>query len=169
VGLLWVRDGIPTTIPYLGTPNTPGIMGFKTALMACAKPWMAIEKLRDRENAFVGALSEHLKMEYYFHVPPELPRIPGLSFGKVPGTLSICFPGIDTVDLMFKIGDRVAFSTGAACSRDKISHVLKNLGVEEADIESTIRISLGKDQPIDEIIQGAKLIATGIEELRHGS
>lgn len=167
VGCLWIRDKqLLSDFPYLGTPNTPGIVGFSKALDETSPDGKTWEALLVREKAFLSSLG----VDFTLHVPSEKPRTqPWAPHKKIPGVLSICFPGIDIIDLYFKLADTVAFSTGAACSRDKTSRVLTNMGVPEDQIRSTIRISMGYKQSIREIKEGAELITMAIKEIRNGS
>jgi cysteine desulfurase len=65
--------------------------------------------------------------------------------------VNISFPGVDSEALMEELRDAVAISNGSACtsSTHAPSHVLKAMGLDDASIESAVRISWGPDVSID--------------------
>jgi cysteine desulfurase len=83
-----------------------------------------------------------------------------------PHVLNISFPGMDSEALMLALRDEVAISNGAACTSStySTSHVLKAMGLSEADISSAVRFSWGPgvaDLPADVILDT-------IAKCRHG-
>lgn len=76
--------------------------------------------------------------------------------------LSVCIKGVNALNLADQLGERkICISTGSACNgmQLKVSHVLKAIGMSEADAKATIRISLSRYNNRDEI-------STFVEELR---
>jgi len=59
---------------------------------------------------------------------------------KIPGLLSINIPGINNELFCKEVSDRIAFSTGSACSIGEKSYVLEALKIKNP--MNTIRISL---------------------------
>src|SRR5262249_8999322 len=61
---------------------------------------------------------------------------------RLPGNLSLVFPGVDADRLLGAVQPQVAISTNAACSSGVLqaSHVLLALGLSEAEASSTLRI-----------------------------
>ena len=80
---------------------------------------------------------------------------------NLPGLLSISFPGYKSDILMAKL-DRLNFavSNGSACNAGiiKPSKVLKAIGLEDEINLSTLRISFGKDNTIEEVDQFIKTL-----------
>lgn len=91
---------------------------------------------------------------------------------RLPNTLSIGFPGAASGDLLDAIRDFVACGAGAAChSGDgdlKMSHVLRQMGVEEAVGIGTIRISVGRYTTNEEIDTAARIISAAVNVLVAG-
>jgi len=87
---------------------------------------------------------------------------------RLPNTLNICIPGISSYDLVNKIGDQVAISSGSACHSGKQipSRVLKSMGLSDQRALSSIRLSMGKDNTEDEIQKAAEIIINTIHLLR---
>ena len=74
-------------------------------------------------------------------------KMPGVQlFGhpsqRLPGNLNIGFPGISGDDIVDRVGDYLAISTGSACSStvSETSHVLKALNPGDETVQSGIRI-----------------------------
>lgn len=75
---------------------------------------------------------------------------PGLSINgslteRVAGNLNLCFEGRDNSDLLIALHP-LALSTTSACvaSKAKPSYVLKALGLSQKDVQSSLRLSLGR-------------------------
>jgi cysteine desulfurase len=85
---------------------------------------------------------------------------------KVPGCFNLTIDGIDAETLLLSLND-LAFSTGAACSTFNISpsHVLLAQGLTPAQIQSTIRLSLGRYTSIEEAQYAALEIKNNIKKL----
>ncbi|MBK8223045.1 MAG: cysteine desulfurase [Candidatus Obscuribacter sp.] len=84
---------------------------------------------------------------------------------KLSGNLHISIPGIPNDILVTRLRNKVAISTGAACYAgvETPSHVLQAMGLSETEIESAIRIGIGKFTTAEDIDKAASLI---VEEIR---
>ena len=73
--------------------------------------------------------------------------------------MNICFPEVDSDWLMIKL-DNIAIATGSACTTQTIqpSHVLQSIGISDAEINSSIRISFGRFTTEEEILYVANEI-----------
>lgn len=101
-----------------------------------------------------------------------LTAIPGISINgsqthRVPGIVSVRFPGVMSESLMSAMAD-VAVSAGSACSSGSIqpSHVLTALGHTHAEALSTLRFSLGRfttDAEVDEVV---RYVSVAVAKLR---
>lgn len=107
-----------------------------------------------RDMQFV---SQHLfKLEEYckkrlLETFPQLVKFNIDSLNKIPGILSVRFQGINNEILIKKLSERVALSTGSACSSSKPSTVLQNIGLNLDGVRSTVRISFSRFNTIEEI------------------
>ncbi|MFB6367182.1 cysteine desulfurase family protein [Paenibacillus elgii] len=70
---------------------------------------------------------------------------------KIPGIVNVQFKGTNNELLLKKLSDKVALSTGSACSSSKPSHVLENIGLTLNEIRSSVRISMSHTNTVDEI------------------
>lgn len=80
---------------------------------------------------------------------------------RLPGNLNVCFPGVEALTLI-TLADRVAISTGSACASAggdvAPSHVLRAIGLDDASIRSSVRISLGRFTTRAEVEEAAVVL-----------
>jgi cysteine desulfurase len=146
-----------------GTENVPGVIGFAAA-MTEAKKHISSERKR------LESLRNILISEFKKAIPSESellflgnPKYQLVSF------LSLSFPGLDTERLIFKLEQKgVLVSTGAACaaSKGQKSHVLKAIGLSDAEIAGSLRLTLGKLNNAENIKKAAKIIVEAVREER---
>lgn len=117
-----------------GTLAVHNIVGFgKAAEIAFNNIEKNTSKLKILEEILINILKKEFKDEIIFNNDWN---------NKIPGILSIQFKGIFNELFIKKFADKIAVSTGSACSSTKPSHVLQAIGKDINDIRSTIRISL---------------------------
>lgn len=118
-----------------GTLNVTGIIGMgkasEIALADMKQDAIRITKLRNYLEAGL------LKIEGSF--------INGTTKSRLPNTTNICFPAINSEKLIIGL-QNIAVSSGSACSAvtTEPSHVLKAMGLSDADALASIRFSLGR-------------------------
>ena len=127
-----------------GTENVPGIAGFGRAAEAALADigrLQGLAGLRDRMEAAITAAAPDVKI---FAKGRE--RLATTSCLAMPGVSS------ETQVMAFDL-DGIAVSAGSACSSGKVapSHVLTAMGVDEDDLKSAIRVSLGWTTTADDI------------------
>ena len=84
-----------------------------------------------------------------------------------PGNINIQFRGFSAQDILGSLQPWLAASTGAACTSGipEPSHVLRALGLSEAEADSSIRFSFGRFTTYDEVDRAAYLVINGLESL----
>ena len=84
------------------------------------------------------------------------------------GTLNLSFRGKDGEAILHRLDLRgILISTGSACDSNsvQVSHVIKAINVPDSYAKGTIRISLGKDNTIEEAkIIGETLVSVLMEQ-----
>ena len=83
------------------------------------------------------------------------------SGNMIPGNISISFPGFKGEAILHRLDLMgIQVSTGSACDSKnvQVSHVLHAIGANEQIAQGTIRISLGRDNTIDDIAAIASAI-----------
>lgn len=119
-----------------GTLNVPGIVGLGAAAARAADrisdDRQRLSNLRDR-------------FEHDLYAANSCVRVNGAGAERLPQTSSVTFEGIASSRLIPHIRE-LAVSTGSACASGsgKPSHVLKAMGLSDADAMSTIRFSFGR-------------------------
>ena len=85
---------------------------------------------------------------------------------RLPGNLNIGFPGVSGEEMIERVGDHLAISTGSACSSSKYetSHVLKALGLSREEASKGVRISIGRFNTREEIRLASKLLINALVE-----
>jgi cysteine desulfurase len=169
VGALYIKKGIELS-PILfgagherglrpGTENVPGIGGLGKA---CEIAALHTRKRASRLKEITDVLFLDLKT-----------RIDGLKLNghetlRLPNTLNVCIPGVDSSDLIEEVKDKVAASAGSAChaGQKEPSPVLKAMGISDRDVMSSIRLSTGKDTMEEEIKEAAEIIAATVRHMR---
>ena len=88
-------------------------------------------------------------------------RVHGAGAPRLPGCLSLRLEGIDAPALLAALQPRLALSTGAACSAHAAqpSHVLRAIGLDEAQASATLRLGFGRGNTPEEVERAAAWIA----------
>ena len=148
VGALWVRRRPRVRLAPLfsgggqerglrsGTLPTPLVVGLGEACRL-ARAEMADEAAR------IGAERDRLLAQLRRGVPGL--RVNGSMAQRLTGNLNLVFPGAAAQALMAAVPD-LCVSTGSACSSAEVetSHVLRAMGVLEADARCSLRLGLGR-------------------------
>jgi cysteine desulfurase len=167
VGALYLRNGIDL-MPIMfgagheggirpGTENVIGISGLgKACEIAVRDMPFRYERTLKLRDALFSLLESKLAV-----------KLNGHKTMRLPNTLNISISGVIGNDLVEKLKDSVAFSTGSACHSGtcKPSSVLKAMGLSDEDALSSIRLSVGKDNTIREIEDAAEMIIQTVNEL----
>ncbi len=162
-----------------GTENVPGVIGFATALTDAKKhlngnrkKYTEMVELLKKELG--GAFSASARSSLVAPVVTERPRsssaVAPHDLAKVENApqviflgnpkhhlanfLPLSFPGLDAERLVYKLEEQeILVSTGAACAANKAtkSHVLAAIGLSDAEIAGSLRISLGSTNTPDQM------------------
>jgi len=134
----------------------PGIVG----LGAAAE--IAADRLQDDYNR-LSELRDEFEAELQKYIPDV--HINGGATDRLPQTSNITFPGIDAPQMLHDIG-RLAVSSGSACGsgKGKPSHVLLAHGRDRDQAKSTIRFSLGRHTPRENVMDAAGLLIAYINK-----
>ncbi len=167
VGALWVRRGV-RLVPLLfggdqqgglrpGTENVPAIAGFGAAAALCAAdPEAAARMCALRERLWEGVADVAVR-----NGPPPA--------AAAPHVLSVRVPRLPAEVLLHALEERgVACSAGSACHsrRPEPSHVLLALGLPEAAVRSSLRLSLSRLTTAAEIDAAAAAFREAVASLR---
>jgi cysteine desulfurase len=141
-----------------GTLNLPGIVGLGEA---CYLLSLEMEE-NDKKIAF---LRNHLESLLKTKIPDLV--VNGDQENKLAGNLHISVPGIPNSAIIARIRDKLAISTGSACSSEVFapSHVLKAMNLPDELIESALRIGIGKFSTEIEIEKSAEILTNTVNNI----
>ncbi len=141
-----------------GTLNVPGIVGFGEACRL-----MRAEGAGDERR--IRACRDRLEARLLHDLPDIV--VNGNRGNRLAHNLHLSLPGIPNDAVIARLRNKVAVSTGAACSSgaQTPSHVLKAMGLSEDMQEGAIRIGLGKYTTQDEVDRAAAEIVAAVREV----
>jgi cysteine desulfurase len=171
VGALIARPGTPLRPLLLGggqerelrsgTHNVAGIVGMAAALRAAAAE-------RDATAARVGGLSDRLA-EGLLAAIPDAERTGGEGTPRLPGTLHLCIPGVESEALLFLLDEAgVCASAASACASGahQASHVLAAIGIGPELGAGALRLSLGWTSTDADVDHALRVIPAAVGRLR---
>jgi len=156
VGALWVRDGVDLNEVQTGGGQEHGIRSgtLSPALIAGmgAAAQLAANRM-EQDAAHVETLwtsARELFSDWALN---------GSAEHRYKGNLNIRKEGLDVARLMSDCRD-IMFSAGSACASGsgRPSHVLKAIGLSDADAKSSIRLGFGRYTRLEDIEIAAKAI-----------
>ncbi len=156
IGALWVADGIVLPPLIHGGGQEAGIRSGTLSPALCAGLGRAAQLCADRldeDKTHISALADRARALFANWT------VNGSLEHRYPGNLNIRRDGLDVARLMSDVRG-VAFSAGSACASGsgRPSHVLTALGLEPAQVKSSIRLGFGRYNNEEEIDRAAELI-----------
>jgi cysteine desulfurase len=164
IGALYVRSGVRLTPILFGAghergmrPGTENIIGIAGLGEACAIA------LRDMDFRIDHALRLRERLHEMLRSDLEC-TLNGHRDSRLPNTLNVSIRGVSSEDLITQLRGEIAMSAGSACHAGtrKPSAVLKAMGVADDDALSSVRLSVGKDNTLDEIETAASMIIRAV-------
>lgn len=144
-----------------GTENVPGIVGLGEAaeiitllLPQYKAKWNWLREL------FLSELGINMRGEY---------RVNGNEEYCCPNIVSLTIPGVNSESLLLLLDQQdIYLSAGSACSASDTttSHVLREIGLSEADAACTVRISMGFDTTESDVRKASQSIANTAHRLK---
>jgi cysteine desulfurase len=162
IGALWVRDGIDVPPLIHGGGQEQGVRSGTLSPALCAGLGAAAKlcaERRQEDMQHIVSLAEKARSLFGDWT------VNGSLDQRYPGNLNIRRDGLDVARLMSDVRG-VAFSAGSACASGsgRPSHVLAALGLEPAQIKSSIRLGFGRYNNIEEVERAAHLINQAAEK-----
>ncbi len=163
VGALWVRDGVPLEPLIHGGGQEQGLRSGTLSPALCAGFGAAAKLAGERmeeDAAHVAALWDRAVAAF-----PDW-TINGSTAHRYKGNLNIRRDGVDVGRLMSECRD-IAFSAGSACASGsgRPSHVLRAIGLSDAQAKSSIRLGFGRYTTVEEIDIAAAAIHRAAEAM----
>lgn len=122
-----------------GTENVPGAVGFAKALqLAQAKRHDESRRLGELQTLAFKLITEKLPQG----------QMNGSLKRRLPNNIHITLPGEDNERLLVELDERgILAAAGSACSAadEEPSHVLRALGLRDADAQASLRLTTGRE------------------------
>lgn len=144
-----------------GTENVAGLVGLGCATVL-AQSWVNSER-----PAQLAALRDRLEQNILSQVPGS--AVNGAGELRTPNTTNLRFDGVIAEDLMIALDlQGLAVSAGSACQSGALepSHVLRAMGLTEAQARASIRLSLMRMTTAEEVQRASDLITQSVARLR---
>lgn len=169
IGILYIKEKIQIVPLFFGggqefrmragTENIPAVIGMA-------------EALKKADLSRKNSSRKLIKIRDYFI--KEVIKIPsvflnGTEKHRLPNNINIAIKGVSAESLLLRLDmEGIYASAGSACSSGLLepSHVLKAIGLSKDLIQSSIRLSLGKNTTKKEIDTVLKILKKLITELR---
>ena len=142
-----------------GTENVAGIVAMAAALKESCdhmeENTAKIIPMRDKLFAELGKIPHS--------------KINGSLEHHVPGTVNMCFEGIEGESLLLMLDDQgICASSGSACTSGSLdpSHVLLSLGIPHEIAHGSLRLSIGEYNTMEEIDHIIEVVPKVVEYLR---
>ncbi len=168
-GVLFLRRGTPFSAVMRGggqernrrggTENVAAIVGCAKALsLAAAEREQRVRALAEMRARFCDVLGREAD---------------GVRFHAYDGAAShivnVAFEGVLAETLLIDLDlQGIAASSGSACTSGshQVSHVLRAMGISEAEARSSTRFSFAVDNTLGEVECAARIVADSVERLR---
>jgi cysteine desulfurase len=159
IGALWMRDGV-TPVPLLhGGGQERGLRSGTLSPALCVGFGMAAKLASERREAD----APHVQRLWDVAVEGLGPGwiVNGSTDHRYRGNLNIRREGLDAARLLGDLRD-VAFSLGSACASGsgRPSHVLRAIGLDRRQAQSSIRLGFGRYTAEEELADACRQIAS---------
>ena len=156
IGALWVRDGVDLSEVQTGGGQEFGMRSGTLSPALIAGMGAAAKEAKERMERD----AEHVEKLWTRAI--ELFdgwELNGSAEARWHGNLNLRREGLDVSRLMSEVRE-VMFSAGSACASGsgRTSHVLKAIGLSDAQAKSSIRLGFGRYTTMDEIEEAGRLI-----------
>ena len=170
VGVLYAKQGMPLVNiieggaqergKRAGTENVPGIVAMAAALQESVDNMAAnAAKIIPMRDKLFAELSK---------IPHS--KINGSLEHHVPGTVNMCFEGIEGESLLLKLDEEgICASSGSACTSGSLdpSHVLLAIGLPHEVAHGSLRLSIGEYNDMAQIDHIIEVVPQVVDYLRN--
>ena len=169
VGVLYAKKGVVLTNiidggaqergKRAGTENVAGIVAMAAALKeSCDNMGENTAKIIPMRDKLFAELSK---------IPHS--KINGSLEHHVPGTVNMCFEGIEGESLLLMLDDQdICASSGSACTSGSLdpSHVLLSIGLPHEVAHGSLRLSIGEYNTMEQIDHIVEVVPKVVDYLR---
>lgn len=135
-----------------GTENVPGAMGFAAALDL-------VQTSRHDEGKRLQALQQRFIRELTARIPSVI--VNGSRTNRLPNNVHITIPGQDNERILMSLDELgIICAAGSACSasNEEPSHVLRAMGLSDAEAQASLRFTMGRQTTEADIMRTVKAL-----------
>jgi len=137
-----------------GTENVAGAIGLATALdIVQSGRHEEVKRLQTLQQQFIAMLQKA--------IPNAV--VNGSLKHRLPNNVHVTLPGQDNERLLFALDEAgILAAAGSACSAsdEEPSHVLKAMGISEADAQASLRFTMGKETTAQQVKKTAATLSS---------
>jgi cysteine desulfurase len=146
-GALYVKAGTVISPQVLGGGQERGMRSGTENVANCVGLATALELVQNRRHDETTRV-QSLQKVFIEHLTEKIPEvvINGSRKHRLPNNVHITIPGQDNERLMMELDERgILCAVGSACSasNEEPSHVLKAMGLSDAEAQSSLRFTMG--------------------------
>ena len=168
-GVLYIRGGVKMEKLVGGGEQERGMRGGTTnvpSVVGLAEAYRLARVEMQENNAKLQLLADTFMQE--------LATLDGITRNgdkdnALASVLNLRFSGVENTSLLYNMDlQGVALAAGSACASASVkpSHVLTAMGLKQTQARESVRLSLGKDNTLDEIKRAATLLSDTVRRLR---
>ena len=160
VGALYIRHGLQVAAEAYGGPQEHRLRAGTENVAAIAGFGKAAELLEAERDDRVRAARRLTDARFHLN---------GRRNHVLPNIIDFSVDGVDSAILLIALDlQGLAVSAGSACEAGAVeaSHVLQAMGVEDKWLRSSIRLSVGKENTLDEIEAAIAIIGDAVRKSR---
>jgi cysteine desulfurase len=162
-GALYVKGGVKLEPLILGGGQEHGLRSGTenvAAAVGLAGSLGLVQKDRKNEAARLQRLQQLFLRTVAAQIPQAL--VNGSPRFRLPNNVHLTLPGTDNERLLIQLDEAgIQAAAGSACAADsgEPSHVLKAIGISDADARASLRFTMGRDTTEDMVVHTVKTLA----------
>lgn len=166
-GVLYVKAGLELQPQVLGGGQESGLRSGTENVAACVGLSAALDvaqNARHEQQGRMQDLQQHFLAQLSAHVPQA--TVNGSLKKRLPNNVHVTLPGTDNERVLLELESQgILAAAGSACSasNEEPSHVLRAMGLSDADAQASLRFTMGRAtsaESIDRLVAAlAKLVA----------
>ncbi|HSX17276.1 MAG TPA: cysteine desulfurase family protein [Patescibacteria group bacterium] len=162
-GALYMKAGIALEPLISGGGQERGLRSGTENVGACVGLAAALDGVQTHRHEEAARLQK-LQQQFFELIGQKLPAagINGSRKHRLPNNVHITIPGQDNERLLFALDEAgILAAAGSACSADsgEPSHVLRAMGVTDADARASLRFTMGRHTTAKAVTQAADTLA----------
>lgn len=163
-GALYVRGGLKLEPLISGGGQEKGLRSGTENVAACVGLAKALELAQDLRQTETKRL-QLLQKQFFDGLKNRIPDaiINGSLSNRLPNNVQLTIPGYDNERLLIQLDEHgVMAAAGSACSasNEESSHVLRALGLTDAEARASLRFTFGRQTTSQQITRTLSLLAS---------